>query len=120
MNRKKFYSGWFAAPVMIIFTVFFLLPMVISLFFSVTVWDLYSFTYCGLDNFKTFFTDSSMYSSIANTMVYAILTCGMKLILAFFLAVFLTSKIRTKNFLRSVIFSRTLSVPWQLELPFPH
>ena len=37
------------------FLVFFIIPMVTSLFFSLTVWDLKSFTFCGLDNFKTFF-----------------------------------------------------------------
>ena len=37
-------------------------------------------------------------------MIYAILTCVLKLVIAFFLAVFLTSKIKTKNFLRSVVF----------------
>ncbi|MBS6762147.1 MAG: sugar ABC transporter permease [Clostridium sp.] len=104
MDRKKIYSNWFIVPAMAIFTVFFLLPMVISLFFSLTVWDFHSFTFCGLDNFKTFFSDSSLYSSITNTLIYAVLTCGLKLILAFFLAVFLTSKIKTKSFLRSVVF----------------
>lgn len=104
MERKKIYSNWFIAPAMVIFTVFFLLPMVISFFFSMTVWDFNSFTFCGFDNFKTFFSDTSLSSSIKNTLIYAILTCGLKLILAFFLAVFLTSKIKTKNFLRSVVF----------------
>ena len=37
-------------------------------------------------------------------MIYAVLTCVLKLVLAFFLAVFLTSRIKTKNFLRSVVF----------------
>lgn len=104
MERKKIYSNWFIVPAMAIFTVFFLLPMVISFFFSMTVWDFNSFTFCGFDNFKTFFSDTSLSSSIKNTLIYAILTCGLKLILAFFLAVFLTSKIKTKNFLRSVVF----------------
>lgn len=104
MERKKIYSNWFIVPAMVIFTVFFLLPMVISFFFSMTVWDFNSFTFCGFDNFKTFFSDASLSSSIKNTLIYAILTCGLKLILAFFLAVFLTSKIKTKNFLRSVVF----------------
>ncbi|MBA4701301.1 MAG: sugar ABC transporter permease [Ruminococcus sp.] len=104
MERKKIYSNWFIVPAMVIFTVFFLLPMVISFFFSMTVWDFNSFTFCGFDNFKTFFSDTSLSSSIKNTLIYAILTCGLKLILAFFLAVFLTSKIKTKNFLRSVVF----------------
>lgn len=104
MDKKKIYSNWFIVPAMVIFAVFFLLPMVISFFFSMTVWDFNSFTFCGFDNFKTFFSDSSLYSSVINTLIYAVLTCGLKLIIAFFLAVFLTSKIKTKNFLRSVVF----------------
>lgn len=104
MNKKKIYSNWFIMPAMLIFTVFFLLPMVISFVFSVTVWDFHSFTFCGLDNFKTFFSDSSLFSSIKNTLIYAVLTCVFKLVIAFFLAVFLTSKIKTKTFLRSVVF----------------
>lgn len=104
MNKKKIYSNWFVVPAMVIFTVFFLLPMVISFFFSLTVWDFNSFTFCGFDNFKSYFSDESLYSSITNTLIYAVLTCGLKLILAFFLAVFLTSKIKTKNLLRSVVF----------------
>ena len=104
MNRKRIYSNWFMVPAMAIFILFFVVPTVISLFFSLTVWNFDSFRFCGLDNFKTFFSDESLYSAIINTMVYAVLTCVLKLVLAFFLAVFLTSKIRTKNFLRSVVF----------------
>ena len=104
MKRKSIYSNWFMVPALAIFAVFFLLPTLISLFFSLTVWNFDSFRFCGLDNYKTFFTDSSLYSSIINTMIYAVLTCVLKLVIAFFLAVFLTSKIKTKNFLRSVVF----------------
>ena len=104
MNRKKIYSNWFMMPAMVIFTIFFLIPTVISLFFSLTVWNFDSFTFCGLDNYRTFFSDESLYHSIINTLIYAVLTCVLKLVLAFFLAVFLTSKIKTKNFLRSVVF----------------
>ncbi len=104
MDKKKIYSIWFIVPAMAIFCVFFLLPMVISFFFSMTVWDFNSYTFCGFDNFKTFFGDSSLSISIKNTLIYAVLTCGFKLVLAFLLAVFLTSKIKTKNFLRSIVF----------------
>lgn len=104
MNKKKLYGTWFILPAMTIFTIFFLLPMIISLFFSMTIWDFKSFTFCGLDNFKTFFSESSLNIAIKNTLVYAVLTCLCKLVLAFFLAVFLNSGIKTKNFLRSVVF----------------
>lgn len=104
MNKKLIYSNWFLVPAMLIFTIFFLLPMVVSLFFSLTIWDFNNFTFCGFDNFKRFFSDASLNIAIKNTLIYAILTCAIKLVLAFFLAVFLTSKIKTKNFLRSVVF----------------
>jgi len=104
MKTKKIYSTWFIVPAMAVFGIFFLLPMVISLFFSMTVWDFTNFRFCGLDNFKTFFSDSSLNIAIKNTLIYAVLTCGLKLIFSFFLAVFLTSKIRTKNLLRSIVF----------------
>lgn len=104
MNKKKVYSIWFAVPALAVFTVFFLLPMVMSLFFSMTVWDFNSFTFCGLDNFKLFFSDKSLNSAIVNTLIYAVLTCLLKVVLAFLLAVFLTSQIKSKNLLRSVVF----------------
>lgn len=102
--NKKIYSLGFLTPAMIIFTVFFLLPLAASFFFSMTVWDFNSFTFCGLDNFKLFLSDSSLNVGIKNTLIYAVLTCLLKLIFAFFLAVFLTSKIRSKNILRSIVF----------------
>jgi len=103
MNQKK-YSTWFVVPALAVFAVFFLVPMVSSLFFSMTVWSFNSFKFCGFENFKLFFTDDSLSIGIKNTLIYAVLTCGLKVILAFLIAVFLTSKIITKNILRSVVF----------------
>ena len=97
MNKKKVYSTWFLVPALTIFLVFFIIPMVTSLFFSLTVWDLKSFTFCGLDNFKTFFGERSLSISVRNTLIYAFMTSGLKVVIAFFIALFLTSKIRTKK-----------------------
>ncbi len=104
MDKKKIYSNWFLLPAMIIFVGLFLLPMVASLFFSLTVWNFKDYTFVGLDNFKMFFTERSLNIGIKNTLIYAFLTCTLKVILAFFIAIFLTSSIKTKHFLRSVIF----------------
>ena len=104
MNKKKIYSLWFLLPAVLIFVIFFIIPMVTSLFFSLTVWDLKSFTFCGLDNYKTFFSENSLSISVKNTLIYAVLTSGLKVIIAFFIALFLTSKIKTKDFLRSLVF----------------
>lgn len=104
MNKKKIYSTWFLVPAMLIFIIFFIAPMVMSLFFSMTVWDLKTWTWCGFDNYKTFFAERSMSIGIKNTMIYAFFTSGIKVVLAFFIALFLTSEIKTKNVLRSIVF----------------
>jgi raffinose/stachyose/melibiose transport system permease protein len=69
-----------------------------------TVWDLKTFTFCGLDNFVTFFSERSLSISVRNTLIYAFLTSALKVIIAFFIALFLTSKIKSKTFLRSLVF----------------
>ena len=104
MNKKKIYSTWFLVPAVVIFMVFFIIPMVTSLFFSLTVWDLKDFTFCGLDNFKTFFGEKSLSISVKNTLIYAFLTSGLKVVIAFFIALFLTSNIKSKTFIRSLVF----------------
>lgn len=104
MNKKKIYTMGFVAPALVIYGVFFILPTIMSFFFSLTVWDFKGFTFCGLQNFKMFLSDSSLYSSIGHTLIYAVLTSGLKLILAFGIALFLTSNIKTKNLLRAIIY----------------
>lgn len=104
MNKKKIYSTWFLVPSALIFGVFFLFPLVSSLFYSLTVWDFKTFTFVGLDNFKMFFSEKSLNTSLIHTLIYAFLSSGLKVIFAFFIAIFLTSAIRTKDFLRSVVF----------------
>lgn len=104
MNKKKIYSTWFLVPAMIVFLVIFIIPTMASFFFSMTVWDFKTWRFTGLDNFKMFFSERSLNIGIKNTLIYAVLTSGLKVLLAFFIAVFLTGKIRTKNIQRSIIF----------------
>ena len=104
MDQKKTYSLWFAVPALAIFGIFFLLPTVMSFILSLFNWTFTDMSWIGLRNYKTFFSDSSMTIGIKNTLIYAIGTSACKCVIAFFLAVFLTSVIRTKNILRSIVF----------------
>ncbi len=104
MDKKKIYSLWFLVPATLIFVIFFIIPTLASLYFSLTVWNFNSSRFCGLDNFKMFFSENSLNIGIKNTMIYAVLTSGLKVILAFLIAVFLTSAIKTKHVIRSVVF----------------
>jgi raffinose/stachyose/melibiose transport system permease protein len=69
-----------------------------------TVWNFRDFKFVGLDNFKMFFTEKSLNIGIKNTLIYAVLTCGLKVVLGMLIAVFLTSAIKMKNVLRSIVF----------------
>ena len=108
MDKRKTFPLWFLVPSLLVFTVIFIIPTLTSFFFSMTVWDFHSTRFVGLDNFKLFFTEPSLFIGISNTFIYAIVTSGLKVIIAFFLAIFLTSSIRSKNILRSVVFFPTL------------
>ena len=103
-NHNKLYSFWFIVPSLVIFCVFFLFPILSSLYYSMTVWDFNTATFCGLDNYKMFFSENSLSSSIVHTLIYAFLTSALKVAIAFFIAVFLCSGIRAKGFIRSAVF----------------
>lgn len=104
MRKNRIYHVGFVIPLMLVFAVFFLVPMIISLYFSMTVWNFDSVKFCGLKNYITFFSTKSLRIGLKNTFIYAFLGSGSITVLAFLLAVFLTGKIRTKNFIRSVVF----------------
>ncbi len=104
MDNKKIYPLWFLIPAMTVFTVFFLIPIVISFAFSMMNWTFTGMSWAGFGNYKTFFNDYSMTIGIKNTLLYAFGTMAAKCILGFLLAVFLTSNIKTKDFLRSIAF----------------
>jgi len=104
VKASKIYSMWFIVPAATIFSVFFLVPVLISLFFSMTIWNFDSFRFVGFDNFVLFFSERSLAISMKNTVIYAFLSSGLKVVLAFFIAIFLTSRIKSKNFIRSLVF----------------
>jgi raffinose/stachyose/melibiose transport system permease protein len=104
MLKSKIYNTWFIAPLLLIFIVFFIVPTVISFFFSLTIWNLSEFRFVGLYNFITFFSEYSLNIGIKNTLIYSTMTSGLKVVLALALAVLLTSPIKSKHFVRSIIY----------------
>jgi raffinose/stachyose/melibiose transport system permease protein len=95
---------WFIAPLLVVFVVFFIVPTLISFFFSLTIWNLSEFRFVGLYNFITFFSEYSLNIGIKNTLIYSTMTSGLKVVLALGLAVLLTSSIKTKHLVRSIVY----------------
>ena len=91
-------------PPALIYTIFFIVPTFASFYFSFTRWDLFTSTWIGLKNYKTFFAEQALIIGLRNTLIYAVITSGLKVVLGMALALLLTSKIIARGYLRSVIF----------------
>jgi raffinose/stachyose/melibiose transport system permease protein len=103
-RKKSHYPFWFYLPAGIIFFVFFVLPTFSSFFFSLTRWTLFDYEFIGLDNYVAFFQEPALVIGLKNTLIYAVVTCGLKVVLGMLLAVLLTSQLIARGFLRSVAF----------------
>ncbi len=101
---RKTYSRWFFLPAGLVFIVFFLVPTVISFFFSFTRWTLFEWDWIGFENFAQFFKEPALINGLRNTVIYAAVTSSLKVVLGLLLAVLLTSRIRARGLLRSIVF----------------
>jgi len=98
------YPYWFYLPAALVFAVFFLVPTALAFYFSLTRWSLFTAEFIGLDNFVTFLSDPQLLSGLRNTIIYAVITSGLKVIISLPLAVLFTSSIRLKALMRGIIF----------------
>ena len=103
-KRPGPYPYWFPSFPALIYSIFFVVPTLASFYFSFTRWDLFTSTWIGLDNYQTFFAEQALVIGLRNTLVYAVITSGLKVVLGMALALLLTSKIIARGYLRSVIF----------------
>lgn len=104
LKRRSSYPGWFFLPAAVIYSVLFLLPTIASLYFSLTRWTLFNSTFIGLDNFAQFFREPFLIKGLINTVLYAVITSGLKVVLGLMLALLLTSRVAARGYLRSVVF----------------
>jgi raffinose/stachyose/melibiose transport system permease protein len=103
-QRRSLYPGWFYTPAAVIYGVLFLAPTFASLYFSLTRWTLSNAVFIGFENFAQFFREPFLIQGLVNTIIYAVITSGLKVVLGMLLALMLTSQIVGRGYLRSVIF----------------
>jgi raffinose/stachyose/melibiose transport system permease protein len=98
------YPTWFYLPAAIIYAVLFLVPTFASFYFSLTRWSLFEFEFIGMDNYVQFFREPALVTGMVNTVIFGVVTSGLKVVLGLLLGVLLTSQIIARGFLRSVVF----------------
>jgi raffinose/stachyose/melibiose transport system permease protein len=103
-KRPGPYPYWFLIIPGAIYFIFFVVPTLLSFYYSFTRWDLFTAKWIGLQNYQSFFQEQALIIGLRNTLIYAVMTSGLKVVLGMALALLLTSKIIARGYLRSVIF----------------
>ena len=75
----------------------FVVPTVLSFYYSLTRWTLFDTEFIGLDNFFQFFQEPALTMGARNTIIYAVVTSGLKVVIGLLLATALTSRLRVRH-----------------------
>ena len=108
MNKKKVYPYWFLIIPLALYGVFFLLPSILGVFYSLTDWNARSMgevNFVGLKNYIEIFTSDKNYlSGIGHTLMFPIVSNIVKLVPALVLAIMLQEGLKGKNFYRTILY----------------
>jgi raffinose/stachyose/melibiose transport system permease protein len=96
----------------------FVVPTAMAFFYAFTRWTLFDWEFIGLENFRQFFRQPSLSNGLRNTVIYAVVTSGLKVVLGLALGVLVTSRINLKGTLRSMIFFPVLASTVAIGLTF--
>ena len=107
MKEKKFYPNYFTYPAIIIFAIFYCIPIIASFIMSFTNWNIKRISepkFVGLKNFSRLFQDDYFLLALKNTVLFAVVTTLGIVILGPLLALLLNSAIKGKTFLRTCFY----------------
>lgn len=113
MKLRKRAGEWtqqavFVGPGLLAFSVIVLVPFLLGFYYSFTEWnglDLDKAKWIGMDNFHRIFTDDDKFwASFRFTIKFTLLTVAGANLLAFLLALMLTSAMKGRNALRTIFF----------------
>ena len=100
-------SFWmFVLPSLLLFTAFFLIPLVLSIWFSLTNYDGWkTMDFIGLKNYIDILQDKNFYSAVGRTVLYTVCNLPFKIAIPLLLATLVTSKwMRGKTMVRTLVY----------------
>lgn len=100
-------------PIFVVYLMFFVIPVVSSMFFSFTNFNgiNLNFRIVGWNNYQVAFNDKVFRKAMANTVLFALYATVIQNVIAILFAVLLNTKIKTKNFLRMLLFAPCMLSP---------
>ena len=104
-NNERF-AGWvFILPALIGTLIFIIIPVICSFGLSFAKWDLLNpIQFVGLANYREIFSEALFYKILLNTIVFAIATSVLGVIIPLVLACILNSKVRGSEFYKTAYF----------------
>jgi multiple sugar transport system permease protein len=105
LNNQK-WAGWvFILPALAGTLVFIVIPVVCSFGLSFARWDLLNpIEFAGLDNYREIFSEPLFFKILVNTVIFALATSILGVIIPLILAVILNSKTRGSEFYKTAYF----------------
>lgn len=109
-RSKSMYAYYLVWPALLIYSLFFVLPAIIGLFYSFTDWrlDRETVSFIGWDNFANIFSDETLLLAMKNTLIFAVITVVGKNVLGIALAVALNMRLKSRNLLRAIFYSPSI------------
>ncbi|EIA21073.1 carbohydrate ABC transporter permease [Listeria fleischmannii] len=104
-KRDMLSALFFVGPLFIGLLIFYLIPMVQSVFYSFTEWGMFGgYNFTGLANYKKMLTDPEVFKALKNTLTYAIFTVPIAMAISIFIATLLNNKIKGVAMYRMIYF----------------
>lgn len=104
-NNQNFAAWIFIAPAILGTFIFILIPVICSFGLSFTSWDMLNpINFVGFENYKLLLKDGLFYKILLNTIVFALSTSVLGVIIPLILAAILNSKIRGSEFYKTAYF----------------
>ena len=107
-RKREIQYGLFVLPAFIIFLIFFFLPVLQTLGYSVTDRKMIpdNTQFVGIQNFVTLFTDTpEFFIALKNNIFFTVVVTALQSLIAFILALVLDQKLRGRNFFRTYFFA---------------
>lgn len=110
MKKKKredyLYPKYLLLPVVLMFVIFFIIPVLGGIAISFTNWDITrsGIKLVGLKNYASIMRDSSVQTAIRNTLIFTICIVVFRNVLALLLALAFSKPLKTRGFLRTIFY----------------
>lgn len=97
-KRKRRILFLFIVPALVFYLVFWISPVLMSFFYGLTNWSgLGDYDFVGLDNFKFLIKEGTLFNSMRNTIIYAVIVVVWGNLQALALALLLNMKLKARG-----------------------